>query len=221
MAIPVGAHRTKVSVFYSYYFKKSNGVWSDEKVITESYVFNNEGYEDVKQLRNIYLYYYPLYKEGSNTDSVYVENPDNLDVELYIIKQETPGMTYADLNLAEQSYKVYFDVIENTTNPEGKSHIELHTNWNENLYAIYSATPVLPLDYQVELRRNSFPVTKDMYQMTDIKNKKDSDRIYNVTVEIYESDRAGSLSDFSAVTEPSEWFKEEKHLITMSSSISQ
>lgn len=221
MAGPEGLHRTKITVYYEYYFIKANGTKSKTETLTESYVFNNEGYEDVKQLRNIYLYYYPMYKEGTNTDSIFVKNENNLDVELYVIKQETPGITYAELSLKEQYYTAYFNVKETTTKADGSSHIELHSNWNENLYAIYSATPLLELDHQVELRRNTFPVTKDIYNMTDIKNKKENDRIYDVTVEIYESEKATSLSDFSAVTEPSKWFEAENHLITMTSSISQ
>lgn len=213
-----GTHRTTVDVKYIYYFDKEDGTVSEEHWFRES-TWDNAGNEDNKKLRNVYLYYYPLYKVGGSTDTIVVNNPDNLDIELYLIKQESPFLGQTELKTKEQNYKVTFNVKETTLNSVGNSHVTLHTNLNESLYAIYSTTPMGELN-QVDFRRNGITVTKDMFQMTDIKNKQEKDRMYDVTVEIYKSEKADSFSDFSSA-DISTWFTEDNHLITMTSSISQ
>lgn len=216
--MPGNIHRTKVDVDYDYYFDKADGTMS-RIYPHESHTWDNTGYETSKQLRNIYFYYYPLYKEGSSTDTIVFNNPDNLDIELYVIKQEGFGLSQNEIRTKEQSYKVTFNVNETTLNSVGNSHVTLHTNWNENLNAVYSST-ALPEINQVEFRRNGIVVTKDTFQMTDIKNKQESDRMYDVTIEIYKSEKADVFSDFSGA-DISTWFTEDNHLITMTSSISQ
>lgn len=218
MAGTSGNHRTKIEVTYDYYYEKIDGTLSDPYEGNKITAFDNEGSEDIKQLRSIYLYYYPLYKSGTNTDTIVVNNPDNLDVDLFIIKQESDTLSQQDMKIFEQSYQVYFNVVESTTSADGNSHITLHTNLNENLMAIYDST--LGTTYQAFYRRNSIPVAESMYRVTDIKNKQAKDRIYNVTVELYKSEKSDDLAEFCAEA-PANWFKPENHLVTMTSSISQ
>ncbi len=218
MAGPSGLHRTKIDVTYDYYFEKQNGTPSDPYEANKTVAFDNEGNEDVKQLRNIYLYYYPMYKEGTNTDTIIVNNPNNVDVDLFIIKQENNDLTQQQMKINEMAYRVYFNVNEPTTSVDGNSHITLHTNLNENLMSVYDST-LSPIS-QVQYRRNSGTVSQDMYRVTDIKNKQAKDRIFNVTVELFKSEKANDLANFSADV-PANWFKAENHLVTMTSSISQ
>ena len=223
MAMGEGQYRTKVKVSYEYYFTKPDSTNSDLlPPIPTNTVFDNEGDEDIKQLRNIYLYYYPMYKSGSNTDSIVINNNTNMDVDVFIIKQEKEdsALNQHQLMTDEQSYKVTLNVKETTDNLEGKSHIKLHTNLNENLAGIYWAT-ALPAVNQVEYRRNSAIVTEDMFYRSDIKNKKAHDRMYDVTVEIYKSDIYDDVDAFTSETDVSKWFKTENYITTMTSSISQ
>lgn len=228
----IGKYRTKVDVEYIYSCDlDGNGVADDldgdglssddEFVMKVASPFDNEGNEDIKQLRNLYLYYYPLYDYsgvGIN-DYVVINNANNKDVEVYMIKQETEGLSQTQLRDKELSYQVSFNVVETTENSVGNSHITLHTNWNESLYAIYSTGTVLPIS-QVTLNRNGFWVSEDKFQMTDLKNKQDKDRMYNVTVEIYSSTKAASLSEFQSA-DISTWFSVDNHLVTITGSASQ
>ena len=130
-----------------------------------------------------------MYKSGSNTDSIVINNNTNMDVDVFIIKQEKQDSAshQAELMADEQNYKVTLNVKETTDNIEGKSHIKLHSNLNENLASVYWPT-VLPAVSQVEYRRNSAIVGGDMFNASDIKNKQVHDRMYDVTVEIYKSE---------------------------------
>lgn len=224
MAGSPGQYRTTVKVDYYYYIRKPDGTLSSLiQTIGTNTVFDNIGNESEKQLRNIYLYYYPLYGSSftSCQDFITIKNNNNKDVEVYIIKQEPADSTITQMQLVnkEQSYCVSFNVEETTLNTENKSHVLLHTNWNENLGAVY--TGLTYTTNQAVFNRNGYPTTETMYNMTDIKNKKAYDRIFDVTVEIYRSEESSDLATFTASTTPADWFKEENHLITVTSSISQ
>ena len=69
--------------------------------------------------------------------------------------------------------------------------------------------------------RNGASVAGTIFDTTDIKNKKAHDRIYDVKVEIYASEKSANLTDFQASTALSDWFSADKHLITVTSSSSQ
>ena len=219
-----GQYRTSVKVDYYYYIKKAdNTVTLPISVIGTNTIFDNDGNETEKQLRNIYLYYYPMYSSSFSNckDYITIKNNDNMDVEVYVIKQEPASgvLTQTEITAKEQLYGVTFNVEETTNNVDGKSHITLHTNWNSNLGSIYTGMELSP--NQAIFRRNGIPTAKEMYRMTDIKNKKAYDRIYDVTVDIYTSEESEDFNTFYTGTALSEWFKEENHLITVTSSISQ
>ena len=224
-----GQYRTSVKVdyYYSCIVKAEDGVTDEPSaqipIIGTNTVFDNDGYEAEKKLRNIYFYYYPLYSSTITDckDFITINNNDNLDVELYIIKQEPydGSLTNSDLVLKEQAYGVTFDVKETTYNAENKSHVKLLTNWDENLGTVYTGYSYVT--NQAKFLRNATPVTKDMYYTTDIKNKKTYDRIFDVKVEIYSSEKSSSLSNFTSSMTMSDWFNPNNHLITVNSSISQ
>ncbi len=211
-----GIYRTRIDVTYTYFYGSNP---SDKYILKVASPFDNEGLETEKQLRSVYLYYYPIYSSGVCRDEIIVENPKNKDIELYIIKQEDATLSQTELSSKELSYHVDFDVLgETTTNSVGASHITLHTNLNTNLAKVYN--PMVSDSVQVNLHRNSVPVTETMYQMTDIKNKQIKDRMYSVVVEIYSSERAANLAEFQATT-IDQWFKEEDYLITVTGAISE
>ena len=224
MAGPTTQYRTSVKVEYLYWFIKDDGTPSFPKVegILPNVVFDNDGNESEKQLRNIYLYYYPMYTSTLSDckDTIIINNNSNMDVDLYVIKQEPIDTTIlkSEMELMEQTYGVNFSVNETTFNTDGKSHIRLFSNWTDNLGTVYSGA--VYATNQVNFFRNGFNTTKEMFNMDNIKNKQAHDRIYDVTVEIYQSE-SKDASTFNASTLPSEWFAEDKHLITITSSISQ
>ena len=218
-------YRTKVKVDYYYRAKKPSGgytAWVQET--GTNVVFDNYGSETEKQLRNIYLYYYPLYGAtyyNQKKDVISIVNNNNRDVDLYVVKQEPYGSTLTNAQLAtkEKSYRMTFDVNETSFNADGKSHITLHTNLGENLATIYTGlTYSQPTPHYT---RNGIDTNAAMYGVTDIKNKQAYDRIFDVTVEVYKSEEAADVATFVSSTAPADWFKEENHLITVTSTISQ
>ena len=221
MAGPTTKYRTTVKVDYFYYIRDIYGNTLDTVQFSgTNTVFDNTGNEDNKQLRNIYLYYYPLYNSTvlDCKDYITVKNYDDMDVELYVIKQEpTVAIDPVLLEGKENLYGVTFETFESSTKADGKSHITLHTNWDENIASIYTGTTYLPT--QAKFRRNASPSTKDMYNTTNIKNKQSHDRIYDVRVDIYLSEKMDN-STFAS-TPIADWFKEDNHLMTVTSSISQ
>ena len=217
--MPGGSHRTRVDVRYLYSFDKDDGTISATFRAQENTPFYNEGNEETKPLRSIYLYYYPLYRDGSNTDTIVVKNPDNIDVEVYIIKQVDGTLSDDQLRNKEDNYKVTFNVIESTDSADGNSHITLHTNLDENLYAIDSPIVLTPPTQSI-LRRNNTNVSETMFRKTDLRNKKAIDRMYDVRVEIYSSEKAADETAFIN-THPKDFFKAEDHLFTFESSICQ
>lgn len=227
-----GSYRTKIDVEYIYACDlNGDGIGDDldgdgltkddEFVMKVASPFDNTGAEDEQQLRNLYLYYYPLYDYsglGVN-DYITIDNSNNKDFEVYIIKQESGSLTQTQLRDKESHYEVSFNVVETTNNSVGNSHITLHTNWDENLYAIY-ASGFVPAVNQASYNRNGVWVNKDTFQTTDLKNKQTKDRIYDVTVEIFSSEKAASLSEFQNEN-VSDWFSSDKHLVTITGSNSR
>ena len=225
----MGQYRTIVKVDYYYTCPIKDSVTG---IITESpqipiigtnTVYDNTGTEDEKQLRNIYFYYYPLYssKLSDCKDFITINNNSNMDIEIYIVKQEPAdgSLTQVEMSTKEQTYGVEFNVRETTLNAAGKSHVQLHTNWNENLGYIYTGASLVTS--QTKFLRNSVSVTGDIYNTTDIKNKQAHDRIYDVKVEVYASERCENFTTFESSVALSDWFASDKHLITVTSAISQ
>ena len=228
-----GQYRTSVKVdyYYSCLIKNEDPVSGAVSytpsgqipIIGTNTVFDNEGAEAEKKLRNIYIYYYPHYDSTliKCKDYITINNNDNMDIELYVIKQEpiNSTMTQSEMINKEQAYGVTFDVKETTMTADSKSHIKLHTNWEENLGAVYTGYSYTT--NQAKYLLNGTVPVGDVFSKTDIKNKKAYDRIYDVTVEIYSSEKSSSLSDFTSSTTMSDWFNPDNHLITVNSSISQ
>ena len=224
MVGPSEEYRTTIKVDYYYYIQRNDGTFSIPiQTIGTNTVFENAGMEAEKQLRSIYLYYYPLYNSTFSNckDIIKIKNPNSMDIDVYIIKQEpsSGGMTPQTLASKEQTYGVTLNVEEPDFNAQGKSHIILHTNWDENLAEVY--TGMSYTTNQAIYKRNGYLVTEDMFGKTDIKNKKAYDRMFDVKVEIYKSEECSDLSTFKTSIPLSDWFKEENHLITVTSSISQ
>ncbi len=219
-----GKTRTKVDVKYVYYFdsaaRDANGkvLESSKYELKVDSPFSNEGNEDAKQLRSIYLYYYMLYDNFYCRDTVIVNNPNNRDIDLFVIKQETGSRSQMMTN--EGNYDVNFNVKETTLNDAGKSHITLHTNWNQNLYSLYGSCGGYENPNQVNLMRNNIVTTTDMFQMTDLKDKQVKDRMFNVIIDIYKSEDM-TTEEFNLQSDVADWFDSDNYLITVTGSLSE
>lgn len=206
-----GVYRSKVTTKYEYFY--NNGATPVLTISSET--FDNEDNEAIQPLRNVYLYYRPSY--GRKTDEIIIENGKNEDIDLYVIKQEIVDQSL--LNAKEMAYHAKFTVNERGQDAEGKSHVSLHTNLNTNLSDVYTGnnTPLMQVESWIWNRAG---VTQDIFHTTDIKNKQSWDRMFDVTVSIYESSRYASLSDFNG-EDVADWFSDDKHLITITGSSSQ
>lgn len=208
--------QTTVTVYYHYEYVHNGTTYEADY---DSIAFDNTNNETIQQLRNIYLYYYPSYDRTSSAyrDDIVIKNYNNKDLEVYIIKQEDTSLSQGTLTSKEIGYKVDFDVKETTTNAAGNSHIALRTNWNQNLADVY--TGLTSTTNQVNWAYNGVFATDAMYSTTDIKNKQDKDRIFDITIDIYES-KPMSESEFLGA-DVATWFDEDNHLITITSTSSQ
>lgn len=212
-----GFYKTVVTVTYQYKAKLPDGSWSDVYTYESACPFDNSENAADKQLRNIYLYYFPSY-ESDYEDQIVINNRNNKDLEVYVIKQENAPQE--DLRQAENDYKMKFNVRgETTNNAAGNSHITLHTNLNTNIYEIYSGTALGAVP-QATFYRNDGVVNASVFSMTDIKNKQSKDRMFDVTVDIYESTGSASASDLSSI-DINTLFTEDKHLVTLTGSMSE
>lgn len=208
--------QTTVQVFYHYEYVDNGTTYTAD---FDNIAFDNTGNETIQQLRNVYLYYYPSYDRtnAAYRDDIVIENYDNRDMEVYIIKQEDISLTQGVLTTKEISYRVDFNVKETTTNVAGNSHVALRTNWNKNLSDIYTGSDTTT--NQVNWAYNGTFATEAIYQKEDIKNKQEKDRMFDIKVEIYES-TSMSDSEFQSA-DVSTWFDPDKHLITITSTSSQ
>lgn len=208
--------QTIVKVYYHYEYEHNGTLYEAD---FDTIAFDNTDNETIQQLRNVYLYYYPSYDRASSAyrDDIVIENYGNKDMEVYIIKQEDTSLSQGVLTSKEINYKVDFNVKETTTNAAGKSHVVLRTNWNQNLADIYTGTSTTT--NQVYWAYNSAFSTKDQYQTEDIKNKQEKDRMFDITIDVYES-KSMSEADFQNA-DISTWFDEDNHLITVTSTSSQ
>ena len=85
-------------------------------------------------LRSVYLCYEPNYAAGFGTgkDKIEIVNPDNVDFELYLIKQNCP--TWADLSVREERYAPEITLREGSWAESGQgSYVTIYNNYGTNL----------------------------------------------------------------------------------------
>ncbi len=180
-----GNHRNIVSTHYKYTAKNASGIPFTHEP-TDEYVFNNTDTEE-HDLRNLYIFFRPMY--GMH-DTITINNPDDFDTDIYLIKLESDGMTIA----RENAYKITVNVVE--SEEMAKSHISLHTNLNTNLVDP-NAHPV-----QLQLQKNGSASALEEYKpsVNGLADEELFDRIFDVKIFVYPSIDT-DLSSFGSFTD--------------------
>lgn len=164
-------------------YEKSLILFSDDSVDAANRV----------DLRNLYLMYRPYYDGLSET--IIINNKDNLKVNVYLIKQVTDTDVSA-LRTAENGYRVNVKVYE-TPDPlclPGTSSFEAATdifsNFTKNIADDTDISSQLNLLYYDN--HTSLSYSGSCLKSKYFTDTYDKDRIYNMTVEIYKDGAAGS-----------------------------
>lgn len=147
---------------------------ADSKEYTEyTTIFDN--YASKEPLQAVYLYYYPLY--GITTrDTIIVNNLDDIDVDVYLIKMKDPAIytTFDDSN-----YKPYVYVNETDLTEANTSNLKLCTNVDDdNLISFYNGTG-----------------SSTSLLTTDLGNAEEIQNLYDITVRVYRHDDSAFTVD--------------------------
>ena len=180
-------NRVYVTYEYSYagYTKKVNHL-----------IYNNSESPDYS-LRSIYLFYVPLY--NGNQEEIIINNPDNVDTNVYLIKQRTPSTNTASLYTKEMAYKCRVSVNENVSGFNASTHkayVSIRTNLGNNLYA--NTIEPTPVPGQVAYRYAGSDgvyrenLVEKMLNLNVLDGSAAKDRIFTVTVAIYKEGEAAN-----------------------------
>ncbi|MCI5855813.1 MAG: prepilin-type N-terminal cleavage/methylation domain-containing protein [Agathobacter sp.] len=170
-----------VELVYNYSAKDSGGNTLTYNL--SSTLFDN-GDAPEQKLENVYLLYFPWYQGAS--DSITVNNPDNVDFTLHLIKQKGSDQAADDAALAvcEATYKMDLYVKETSPDAKGHSHCDIQSNLNENLATKAAASQIRWCQYNSNAASN---VWTDVLQGRSITTPAAKwDRLFDVTVEIYD-----------------------------------
>lgn len=186
---------TKVTVSYSYEFnyggRKVTFPAADSSLKEEytSVIYDNSDDPINHTLRNIYLFYRPWYTSTSNTgysgcdDVIVINNKDKVDCTVNIVKQKYVDQSV--LQTKEQNYKVFVRVNE-LGNRTGSAYTHIATNLDTNMADSDNTLQPDQAIYGFNTNVNQSEV-KDIVDIKNLTKNKASDRLYDVTVEIYDS----------------------------------
>lgn len=104
-------YKTVVTAKYVYTdpLNSSNKYEKTETVYESAGTFDNENETD---LRNVFLYYFPLYTGDYCNDMVLIYNESKLDVDFYIVKQQLDSAMYRATREQERDYRMTISVKE-------------------------------------------------------------------------------------------------------------
>ena len=161
-------------------------------------IYNNSESPDYG-LKSVYLFYLPHYPSTTSSvkDEIIINNNDNVQANVYIIKQRSSSISAAELLTRETTYKCNVTVKENVSSYNSSSHdayIAVRTNLGTNLY--HQNTKI---DNQVTYGYKGAngaleinPYVKKMLDVNTLDGSKEKDRIYEVTVSIYKKGEAAN-----------------------------
>ena len=144
---------------------------------------------------SVFLFYHPSYAKYEDQyvwaeDTIVIENEDDVQFDLYIMKQENTGLRDEELRILESQYEC--NIEQSLTNYQwnlGWVGANIYTNLRENLGNTGFGNLRGPeVNYEVEYiwygRRLTTTGTLNAFQ-TETEARK---RIYEVTVKVYEED---------------------------------
>jgi len=178
-----GNDLTKAKINYTY---KTTG--ATPYVYAKDYnIFSN--YATGTELRNVYLFYFPLY-DGVAPDEIIYNNPELVPATFYIAKQEPLGLDIAYLNSREAAYRCNIRISEPGIIDRADSVTAFRTNLDTNLCQTYGSS--LPADTQASYFYNGILVNKADFFIEPLSGEVVKDRIFDITIDIYEQGSAAS-----------------------------
>ena len=163
-----------VSVRYDYemdlgYVPREDRFYSETITIFDNYLTD-------EKLKAVYLYYHPLYE---SEDTIYISNPNNLDVDVYLIKMfQTQGVLG---NVSDATYYPVVELQETVKSDSGESHATICTN----------------IINQDSFRYN---VPAGSLDVTDLGNAKEVECFYDVKIDVYTHDDTNSFAEVNRIT---------------------
>lgn len=167
---------------------------------------------DETKLRNIYLFYCPLPNGGTGRESIVIRNHDSLPVNVYLICQGDPSTRTAasydvDVKVTEtgrldESYVVSQSEGVATAPLVVNTHLRTNVPWeNENkqlkleygtIDGVWGTEKSITINGTTRVCK-----AKDLTDLKDLSAKAVSDRVYKVTVKVYEEDNTEPLATIS------------------------
>ncbi len=177
--IPVGTeYKTTVTTEYLYSYQSGSEIWKAPKKTQTSF----DSLETGKDLRSVYLYYYPLYKNGAARDQIIFVNNNRVPLDFYLMKQASSTVT----NENEEQYMMQLDFKE-TGATEATMATGLYTNLPYNLTS--GSKVAVPL-YAVTL--NGGTINLSNITSENLLEDKVEDRMFDIEVSVYERGAAGA-----------------------------
>ena len=184
---------TKVEVSTSYdvngkTYHDPNSKKADE---FKSIVFDNSSNTLDHDLRNIYIFYTPWYTStGTNpNEQIVIENDDSVKCNVNLVKQmpkDTDPSALTALTNNEKEYTVGVNVLEkNNTHSSNPASVTIATNLDINL-----GRPDTAMSHKQALYKYNNEATeeaKNKITKRNLTNDVTADRIYDVTVDIFDS----------------------------------
>lgn len=189
-----GGSSTRVTVSYSYKFTSGGQmhVFPEDAAMKQMYtsvIFDNTSNTANRTLKNIYLFYKPWYTSTANSDwisckdTIIINNNDKVDCTVNIVKQNYDDKSSDD----EDKYRMYVRVNEKGNNT-GNAHVSICTNLDTNMKEPDSKSKTQPQQAKYMFNSNNTQSTvKKSIKIDDLTKSKTVERLYNVTVDIYDS----------------------------------
>ncbi len=137
---------------------------------------------------SFYMLFYPWYSE-TGSDNIIVNNPDNLPIDLAVVKQidEQIALDLVDFAQKESSYKARLNVFDRYVSQEVKNTV-IRSNLSKNLADLNSNVPITNVKHSYG--------TVD-FTPESLTSKAQSERVFNVTIELFDINADGT-SDYAS-----------------------
>lgn len=175
-----GESRTKVTVIYEY-ANKNNPDLTYRKELT-AFDSTDAG----KELRAVYLYYYPMYPATAAQDHIVFNNEAGLPVDFYLLKQKRDAANAGigqnvTSSTDEENYRMTLDILEPTSAMQTKLYTNLATN-------LASGGEVTTAMYQIKFNNGAITLGDDNRLITE----EVSDRVFDLEINVYEKGAAAA-----------------------------
>ena len=177
----LGEDNQTVKVTYDYAI--ASGIVEEQDRVYSQYYTVFDNFVTKEPLQAVYLFYYPLYGV-SVRDTIVINNPDNLDVDVFLISVR--GEDYNVFNAAEYKANVHLNEGQGGgVAASGKA--EICTNlWKASAGL---AQPTL----QMNLFFNGVG-TNNAISVKDLGNAQATQNMYDVTIRVYKHDKSAFTS---------------------------